>query len=242
MSSLSLLRDGELPAGVDRADPIKSLTDIHNKTLHDNAPSQRRFSPVDLAAIERLQTNPLWRWSNKKRDALSQYLYGYSIVHALTIMDVISNRIAPPTDPAGISGVAGVARYRASAELRVENLELLKSELWWLAWATAEFVSSRYDDKTKLMLQLNAAFAQSQLDVGDWQGRVRAINVDDASPRYQLLKKSILREDEGVGPIITEALKTRDMTKKEFDEWPALAHLRASVSQRLDEATMVGCL
>jgi hypothetical protein len=77
------------------------------------------------------------------------------------------------------------------------------------------------------MLRLNAAFAHSQLGIPrDWKKEVLKIEVDDKEPRYRLLKKCILYEWAGIGPLVKEAVVSGDMTLDELESWPALELLR----------------
>jgi hypothetical protein len=151
-------------------------------------------------------------------------------------MDIVSRTVTgslkdtqSQSDP--ISGIdeesAAVARYKASSELRVGTMVLLRRRLWWLAGSLADYLRERYEDGDGLMLRLNAAFAHSQLGIPpDWKNEVANINVDDKAPRYRLLKKSILHEWAGIDLVVKEALESGDMTVDELKLWPALEALR----------------
>jgi hypothetical protein len=77
------------------------------------------------------------------------------------------------------------------------------------------------------MLQLNAAFAHSQLGIpADWKKEVLKIDVDGKAPRYRLLKNCILHEWAGIESLIKEVLESKDMTLEELAQWPALDLLR----------------
>ena len=48
------------------------------------------------------------------------------------------------------------------------------------------------------------------------------------APRYRLIKRSLLRDFEGVAVELDEVIESKDMTPEEVERWPALRQLRAS--------------
>jgi hypothetical protein len=191
---------------------------LHNTTSVGNSSSNHvtmtsNFAPVD-------------KWDAEQLKVIAQFLYSYSIHYTLAVMDVVSRTLI---DAPKNGKNAQVARYKAALELHVGSLDLLKHKLWWLAWSLADYVRERYEGKDGLMLQLNAAFAQSKIDTPrDWKRKAREIEVTKkAAPRYHLLKKCILGEWAGISPLIKKAVIEGDMTLAELDSWPALEPLRA---------------
>jgi len=209
--------------GTDSEAIFSSLIDLRRVILHDTFSSD---SQSQMRPTMRSRLSPLEKWEFKDPQVIAQFLYSYSIHYTLSVMEVVSRAFG---DTSKNEETASVARYKAASELRVATLDLLKKELWWLAWSLADYVRERYEDPdSSLMLQLNAAFAQSQIKMPrDWKADARAIEVDGKATRYRLLKKSILGEWAGISPIIREAITSPDMTLDELATWPALEPLRA---------------
>jgi hypothetical protein len=167
----------------------------------------------------------LSRWDLEKLQVVAQFLYSYSIHYTLAIMDVVIRELL---DEQKNGKSAKIARHKAAAELHVATLVLLKQKLWWLAWSLSDYVRVNYEGGDGLMLRLNAAFAQSKIGKPeDWRNGALDIKVSKkAAPRYQLLKRCILGEWNGIAPLIIKAVTMGDMTLTELATWPALDLLR----------------
>jgi len=210
--------------GTDSEAIFSSLIDLRRVILHDTFSSE---SQSQTRPTVRSRLSPLDKWEFKDPQVIAQFLYSYSIHYTLSVMEVVSRAFGQTSKN---EETASVARYKAASELRVATLDLLKQKLWWLAWSLADYVRERYEDPdSSLMLQLNAAFAQSQINMPrDWKADARAIEVEGKATRYKLLKKSILGEWAGISPIIRDAITPpADMTLEELATWPALEPLRA---------------
>jgi hypothetical protein len=202
---------------------ILSLVDLRRIALHDTSSVIKRPT-TDLHATMKLTPTPLDKWNFTKLQVIAQFLYSYSIQYTLGVMDIVSKAVSNDSRTRELSLVA---RYKAASELRVGTLVLLKQELWWLAWSLADLVRDYYEDGDGLMLRLNAAFAQSSINMPrDWRRKVVEIEVKGKAPRYHLLKKCILGEWSGISPFIKKAITSGDMTLDELSSWPALARLR----------------
>jgi hypothetical protein len=205
--------------GVDSKEIILQLVGLRHVVLHDTNsfgdPSVNQLTlKSNLDLLLKGDVGTFW--------VIAQFLYSYSIHFTLAVMEVVSGPLIDVP-----ANEKDVARYKAAAELHVGTLVLLKQRLWWLAWSLADYVRVHYEGKDGLMLQLNAAFAQSKIDrPQDWKIRALAIEVEGKAARYRLLKKCILGEWDRISPLIIEAVKTRDMTLAELDSWPALELLR----------------
>jgi len=218
--------------GSDSEAIILHLVEVRRAILHDT-----RLASSLSAGSGDTESNlsPLNNWNSSKLQVIAQFLYSYSIHYTLGVMDIVSRKLtgvpldersqSPPFS--GIGEVAAVARYKASSELRVGTMVLLQEGLWWLAGSLADYLRDRFEDGDGLMLQLNAAFAHSQLGIpADWKKEVLKIDVDSKAPRYRLLKKCILHEWAGIESLIKEVLESKDMTLEELAQWPALDLLR----------------
>lgn len=206
--------------GANSNDIISRLADLRHVLLHNppavrNAPSHDSTS----ANIELFE-----RWDFEKLQVIAQFLYSYSIQYTLAVMDVMSKTLVANS---AMEELAKIARHKAASELHFGTLLLLKEQLWWLAWALSDYVRVNYEGRDGLMLQLNAAFAQSKIGKPeDWRIGASKIDVKKKAPRYQLLKKSILGEWNGIESTIVKAIEERDMTLAELASWPALESLR----------------
>jgi hypothetical protein len=190
---------------------------LHNVTSVEE--SDRGDWTATDPSLRRLRTS-----STTYGKTIVQFLYGYSVHAALGIMDVIS---ASAETADSRQELASVARYKAACELRHSDLELLKKELWLLAWALAENVRTfEYEEQSKLMLQFNLLYAQSELEIPGWREEVESIGGEESAPRYKIVKKTLLQRWDGMEELIAQAMFSRDMTADELLTWPVLRRLR----------------
>ena len=203
---------------------IQTLVHLRHAVLHDTGSITTNQSMDGTGTLDPPCADDLLTWEPDRFRAVAQMMYSGSIRYSLGVMEVVSRHLLKtPT----LTDSIEVARYKAAAELHVASFELLKEELWWLAWSMADFVNERYEGKSRLMLQLNAAFARSKLGEQYFSpADVRAIDVKNAAPRYQIMRKCLLGEWEGMEELMHKALESRDMTLDEFNRWPALESLR----------------
>lgn len=206
---------------------ISTLIALRRAVLHDTSFINVR-SAAALHASVFSNLGVLAAWQSDKLRVVAQFLYSYSILYTLGVMDVISRESKMIGQKKKKDRcLAATARYKAASELRVGTLGLLKKRLWWLAWSVADYVRDQYDDHDGLMLRLNAAYAQSQLDMPkNWRTEAVSIGVEGKAPRYLLLKKCILGEWHRITSAILDALRSGDMTREELATWPALEPLR----------------
>jgi hypothetical protein len=196
--------------GADKAAILNSLVLIRHRSLHE---SGQHGAPLATNAEGFFDLPPHSLLEH------AELLYGHGISYSLAVMDAVSRGLQP------VAKDISVARHKAAAELHVANMQLLQEKRWWLAWLTADFVNEAYEDPTRLMLQFNAGFARQKLGYFDRQ-EIRSINVSEASPRYVILKKCLLKEWNGIKGDMARALESRDMTPDELSSWPALEALR----------------
>lgn len=201
---------------------IHKLIELRRVILHDT--SSGRGKSLNHETLKS-NISPLDRWDFEMLSVVAQFLYSYSIHYTLGVMDTVSRTLGLNQK---YQRVASVARYKAASELRVGTLKLLEEQLYWLAWSLADYVRKHYEDPdSDLMLRLNAAFAQSRINMPpNWKQQAAKIEVSGKATRYYLLQKCILGEWSGIGQLITKALQSGDMTVHELETWPALAPLR----------------
>jgi hypothetical protein len=109
---------------------------------------------------------------------------------------------------------------------------MLKSSRWALAWVTGSAIEQIGDDERQDMPRMNRWFAQIKLADGRFHAdavrELRGYRPRSEKPRYEILKKSILREFDDIEPFLDRALEDSDLTINELEEWPALEFLRSN--------------
>ena len=61
---------------------------------------------------------------------------------------------------------ANTLNLKVFSELRVQNLELLNKEMYWLAWTLSDSVHEKFEDDSKLMLKNEFSLCEEEASGG----------------------------------------------------------------------------
>jgi hypothetical protein len=202
---------------------VATLIRWQDDILHDASLTHRYRDGArdgsDHAAVE------LLRYEKDDLAIVPQFLCAENVLASLRIMRALSEALC--CDEGSDIGEAGkVGIFKAAGELRVSDLRLLKLRRYWLAWALADITMAlQFEDKATLMPRYNAIFAQKQLNIPGWNDELVKMTPGEA-PRFQLLHMTLSEQWNGITDVIVMAVKTKDMTRDELQQWPALEALR----------------
>ena len=209
--------------GTDHNEILKHLIKLRDLALHDIAVSQLGHSFGS-------QVNDLANWSSERCELVAQFLFSLSIRYTISLMSSVLTKSCENDIEA--NSLAEKLRYKCITELRVQNLELLEKDMYWLAWTLSDSVHEKFEDESKLMLQMNSAYARKKLQENDkdlavfYDECVPEIN-DETAVRYKIYRKCLLEEfDSEMSDLIKVAIETRNISAVEFENWPAFRELR----------------
>ncbi len=83
------------------------------------------------------------------------------------------------------------------------------------------------------MLEINVAFARKKLATAYRNGDLFDVRCvpdlgSNRNVRYLILRKTLLGQFDEIDDLIMSALVSKNMSKQEFHQWPALEDLRAT--------------
>ncbi|MCP4197523.1 MAG: hypothetical protein GY762_10290 [Proteobacteria bacterium] len=111
-------------------------------------------------------------------------------------------------------------------------MALLKDDYHWLAWSLADSAHEYLESSSLLMFQMNSAYARKKIAARE-HSKVEFVSscipsvADGDSVRYHILRRSLLEDwTDGIEDLIEKALLSKNMSEKEFKNWPALEYLR----------------
>jgi len=161
---------------------------------------------------------------------LADFAAGVGLNLALDVVSALLGR-ALARNGKGDKAIAE-RQWKMAAELRVAHLNMLKNGQWGFAWVAGPAIEKIVDPDRQDMSRMNAWFAQTQLAKGQFAAAARTqlakYEPSSARPRYHLMKRAILEEDQLIPPILDEALKTNDLTMAELETWPVFARFRTT--------------
>lgn len=129
--------------------------------------------------------------------------------------------------------------WKMPGQLRTLMMLTLREARWPFAWAMAEMaLDVEPPGSFPKMLGLNALFARQRMQAAYGVGDeffdpidLERFDVAGDDPRYELIKRSMLRQFGGVDALLDHAIQN-DLTLYEIESWPAFWELRQSAEYR----------
>lgn len=207
---------------------FKRIVALRDKALHDDSSSDLSMYMGGISAHHK----DLEDFSDLSRSSLQtilEFMFAVSISRCIQLMGVIAEFSEVDTET---NSEVALLRYKAASELRVRTLDLLIDKRFWLAWCLADATNENFEISNKLMLEINVAFARKKLATAYRMGDLFDVRCvpdlgSNRNVRYLILRKTLLGQFDGIDDLIMSALVSKNMSKQEFYQWPALEDLRA---------------
>ena len=166
-------------------------------------------------------------------NVVAQFMLTECVKLNLRMMDSVLRYLAKDANKGVSNEEFSELKARAMSEVRVYNLSLLKKDLYWVAWGLSETAHMHFESVEDLMLQFNSAFARRRISEDTDNARYFSYSDvpevrEDHSVRYKILRKTLLKDWEGIEELmVTASVEKGNLSIDEFEGWPAFEYLRS---------------